>query len=119
MFATNVHGYKQSFIIHACGVCCTCLFIVRIGLYNIYIQEWYLVHAHLLELLLDLTVVHNYVSGATALAELYHQLGVDAKAKTKQIDRYLSLLEVWLYEHFRRLRSVRCSFDVRHTKDFP
>ncbi|XP_028093315.1 protein MAIN-LIKE 2-like [Camellia sinensis] len=54
-----------------------------------------------LSLLLDLTTVSSYACGAVALAYLYRQLGYASRSGVKQIAGYMTLLEGWIYEHFR------------------
>lgn len=46
---------------------------------------------------MDLGVVHKYACGDPALAYLYRQLGLATWVGVKQIARYLTLLEAWIY----------------------
>ncbi|XP_028091890.1 protein MAIN-LIKE 2-like [Camellia sinensis] len=54
-----------------------------------------------LGLLMDLGFIHTYAWGAAALAFLYRQLRYASRSRVKQIGGYMTLLEVWIYEHFR------------------
>ncbi|KAK9088917.1 hypothetical protein Scep_027999 [Stephania cephalantha] len=55
----------------------------------------------LLKLLEDLDNVGNYAWGAAALAYLYRHLGSATRVKVSQIAGYLTLLEGWVYDHFK------------------
>ncbi|KAK9140549.1 hypothetical protein Scep_010230 [Stephania cephalantha] len=55
----------------------------------------------LLKLLEDLADVGNYAWGAAALAYLYRHLGSATRVQVSQISGYLTLLEGWVYEHFK------------------
>ncbi|XP_028109334.1 protein MAIN-LIKE 2-like [Camellia sinensis] len=57
-----------------------------------------------LSLLSDLMTVSSYAWGAAALAYLYRQLGYASRSGVKQIAGYMTLLEGWIYEHFRGFR---------------
>ncbi|XP_028109692.1 protein MAIN-LIKE 2-like [Camellia sinensis] len=57
-----------------------------------------------LGLLMDLGSIHTYAWGAAALAFLYRQLGFTSRSGVKQIGGYMTLLEAWIYEHFRAFR---------------
>ncbi|KAK9118917.1 hypothetical protein Scep_017010 [Stephania cephalantha] len=55
----------------------------------------------LLKLLEDLDDVGNYAWGAAALAYLYRHLGSATRVQVSQIAGYLTLLEGWVYDHFK------------------
>ncbi|KAK9098807.1 hypothetical protein Syun_025852 [Stephania yunnanensis] len=55
----------------------------------------------LLKLLEDLDDVGKYAWGATALAYLYRHLGGATRVQVSQIVAYLTLLEGWVYDHFK------------------
>ncbi|KAK9118730.1 hypothetical protein Scep_016823 [Stephania cephalantha] len=55
----------------------------------------------LLKLLEDLDDVGKYAWGAAALAYLYRHLGSATRVQVSQISGYLTLLEGWVYEHFK------------------
>jgi hypothetical protein len=54
-----------------------------------------------LRLLIDLDTVSTVAWGAGALAFLYRQLGLATRSGVRQMAGYMTLLEAWLYEHFR------------------
>lgn len=60
-----------------------------------------------LALLWDLNKVHIYVWGAGALVYLYRQLEIASWIEVKQLAGYVTLLEGWIYEHFRPLEPHR------------
>ena len=53
-----------------------------------------------LSFLMDLQLVVSYAWGAAALAFFYRQLGITTRYAVKQMARYMTLLETWIYEHF-------------------
>ncbi|GAB2290957.1 hypothetical protein Dimus_038135 [Dionaea muscipula] len=53
-----------------------------------------------LHVLRDLTSLDAYAWGAACQDFLYRELGKASKVGTRQIAEYLTLLEVWVYEHF-------------------
>ncbi|KAK9140242.1 hypothetical protein Scep_009923 [Stephania cephalantha] len=55
----------------------------------------------LLKLLKDLDDVGNYAWGAAALAYLYRHLRSAIRVQVSQIAGYLTLLEGWVYDHFK------------------
>ncbi|KAK9149205.1 hypothetical protein Scep_007962 [Stephania cephalantha] len=55
----------------------------------------------LLKLLENLDDVAKYAWGATALAYLYRHLAAATRYEVSQIVGYLTLLEGWIYEHFK------------------
>ncbi|KAK9093009.1 hypothetical protein Syun_027920 [Stephania yunnanensis] len=55
----------------------------------------------LLKLLEDLDGVGKYAWGAAALAYLYRHLGSATRVQVSQIAGYLTLLEGWVYDHFK------------------
>ncbi|KAK9128096.1 hypothetical protein Syun_016893 [Stephania yunnanensis] len=55
----------------------------------------------LLKLLEDLNDVGKYAWGAAALAYLYRHLGSATILQVSQIAGYLTLLEGWVYDHFK------------------
>ncbi|XP_028096033.1 protein MAIN-LIKE 2-like [Camellia sinensis] len=57
-----------------------------------------------LKLLMDLSDIHTYAWGAAALAYLYRQLGFATRSAVRQMTGYMTLLEAWIYEHFRPFR---------------
>ncbi|XP_028101388.1 protein MAIN-LIKE 2-like [Camellia sinensis] len=57
-----------------------------------------------LGLLMDLGSIDTYAWGATALAFLYRQLGYASQSGVKQMGGYMTLLEAWIYKHFRTFR---------------
>ncbi|XP_028053396.1 protein MAIN-LIKE 1-like [Camellia sinensis] len=57
-----------------------------------------------LQLLMDLSDIHTYAWGAVALAYLYRQLGFATRSTVRQMAGYMTLLEAWIYEHFRPFR---------------
>ncbi|KAL7177638.1 hypothetical protein ACSBR2_030908 [Camellia fascicularis] len=57
-----------------------------------------------LQLLMDVTDIHTYAWGAAALAYLYRQLGFATRSAVRQMAGYMTLLEAWIYEHFRPFR---------------
>ncbi|XP_012833253.1 PREDICTED: serine/threonine-protein phosphatase 7 long form homolog [Erythranthe guttata] len=64
----------------------------------------------LLCLLEDLDNIGTYAWGTACLCLLYEALSDASRANTKQISRYLTLLQGWIYEHFPRLTpTVRSS----------
>ncbi|XP_061990668.1 protein MAIN-LIKE 2-like [Rosa rugosa] len=58
-----------------------------------------------LHFLRDLNRVGRYAWGAAGLAFLYRQLGLASRVGFRQIRGYLTLLEAWIYEHFRNVVS--------------
>ncbi|KAF5206582.1 serine/threonine-protein phosphatase 7 long form-like protein, partial [Thalictrum thalictroides] len=56
--------------------------------------------ASYMRFLLDISKIHEYAWGASALAYLYRQMGFSSRCDVKQLAGYLPLLEVWVYEHF-------------------
>lgn len=66
--------------------------------------------------LVDLDNVLSYAWGIAALAYLYRQLGLATRHKVKQIARYLTLLEAWVYEHFECLALTR---NIRYQPEHP
>jgi len=54
-----------------------------------------------IRLLIDLDAVSGIAWGVGALAYLYRQLGLATRSGVRQIERYMTLLEAWIYEHFR------------------
>lgn len=63
-------------------------------------------------LLKYLFVVREYAWGAATLAYLYRQLGITSQAGVKQMVRYITLLEGWIYElfpHFTPNRNISYS----------
>ncbi|XP_038697729.1 protein MAIN-LIKE 1-like [Tripterygium wilfordii] len=77
------------------------------------------VHAHYLHMFMDIDSVRDYAWGAAALCHLYLQLGDATKDDTRQVAGYLTLLEAWAYEHFPRVRPIRCPSIVRYYEDSP
>lgn len=69
-----------------------------------------------LDPLLQLDRIHTYAWGAAGLAHLYRQLGLATRRDVKQIAGYLTLLETWVYEHFRLFRPTP---DLTYTIDLP
>ncbi|XP_028092440.1 protein MAIN-LIKE 1-like [Camellia sinensis] len=69
-----------------------------------------------LSLLSDLTTVSSYAWGAASLAYLYRQLGYASRSDVKQIAGYMTLLEGWIYEHFRGFRP---HLNMNYTQDMP
>ncbi|XP_028075300.1 protein MAIN-LIKE 1-like [Camellia sinensis] len=69
-----------------------------------------------LSLLSDLTTVSSYAWGAAVLAYLYRQLGYASRSGVKQIAGYMTLLEGWIYEHFRGFRP---HLNMNYTRDMP
>ncbi|XP_028097911.1 protein MAIN-LIKE 2-like [Camellia sinensis] len=57
-----------------------------------------------LSLLMDLGSIRTYDWGAAALVFLYRQLGYASRSGVKQMGGYMTLLEAWIYEHFRAFR---------------
>ncbi|XP_028070433.1 protein MAIN-LIKE 1-like [Camellia sinensis] len=57
-----------------------------------------------LQLLMDVTDIHTYAWGAAALTYLYRQLGFATRSAVRQMTGYMTLLEAWIYEHFRLFR---------------
>ena len=54
-----------------------------------------------LTLLADLDADSTYAWGAGALAFLYRHLGLATRSGVQQMAGYMTLMEAWLYEHFR------------------
>ena len=54
-----------------------------------------------LRLLTDLDTVSTVVWGAGAFAFLYLQLRLATRIGDRQMAGYMTLIEAWLYEHFR------------------
>ncbi|KAK1258925.1 hypothetical protein QJS04_geneDACA018683 [Acorus gramineus] len=52
-----------------------------------------------LSLLVDIDRTGSFGWGSATLAHIYRQLGIASRANCKQISGYLTLLEVWVYEH--------------------
>ncbi|XP_028101444.1 protein MAIN-LIKE 1-like [Camellia sinensis] len=69
-----------------------------------------------LGLLMDLGSIHTYAWGAAALAFLYQQLGFASRSGVKQMGGYMTLLEVWIYEHFRAFRPHQ---NMGYNEDMP
>ncbi|XP_028072408.1 protein MAIN-LIKE 2-like [Camellia sinensis] len=69
-----------------------------------------------LSLLSDLTTVSSYAWSAAALAYLYRQMGYASRSGMKQIADYMTLLEGWIYEHFRGFRP---HLNMNYTRDMP
>ncbi|CAL5330229.1 unnamed protein product [Camellia sinensis] len=67
-----------------------------------------------LSLLSDLTTVSSYTWDAAALAYLYRQKGYASRSDVKQITGYMTLLEGWIYEHFRGFRP---HLNMNYTRD--
>ncbi|KAK9083423.1 hypothetical protein Scep_029894 [Stephania cephalantha] len=75
-----------------CCTCCPALFLpIRVGLGV----------DRAVKLLEDLDEVGNYAWGAAALAYLYRHLGSATRVQVSQIAGYLTLLEGWVYDHFK------------------
>ncbi|GMP25394.1 hypothetical protein CsSME_00002283 [Camellia sinensis var. sinensis] len=64
----------------------------------------------------DLTTVSSYAWGAAALAYLYRQLGYASRSSMKQIAGYMTLLERWIYQHFRGFQP---HLNMNYTQDMP
>ncbi|XP_028108860.1 protein MAIN-LIKE 2-like [Camellia sinensis] len=69
-----------------------------------------------LGLLMDLGSIHTYAWGAAVLAFLYKQLGYASRSGVKQMGGYMTLLEVWIYEHFRAFRPHQ---NMGYNEDMP
>ncbi|XP_028055711.1 protein MAIN-LIKE 1-like [Camellia sinensis] len=69
-----------------------------------------------LGLLMDLGSIHTYAWGAAALAFLYRQLGYASCSGVKQMGGYMTLLEAWIYEHFRAFRPHQ---NMGYNEDMP
>ncbi|PRQ32170.1 putative protein-serine/threonine phosphatase [Rosa chinensis] len=70
-----------------------------------------------LHFLRDLNRVGQYAWGAAGLAFLYRQLGLASRLGCRQIGGYLTLLEAWIYEHFRNVVSPHLR--VEYSKNEP
>ncbi|CAL5419730.1 unnamed protein product [Camellia sinensis] len=69
-----------------------------------------------LGLLMDLGSIHTYAWGAAALAFLYRQLRYASRSEVKQMGGYMTLLEAWIYEHFRAFRPHQ---NMGYNEDMP
>ncbi|XP_028104756.1 protein MAINTENANCE OF MERISTEMS-like [Camellia sinensis] len=69
-----------------------------------------------LSLLSDLMTISSYAWGAAALAYLYRQMGYASRFSVKQLAGYMTLLDEWIYEHFRGFRP---HLNVNYTRDIP
>ncbi|CAL5373407.1 unnamed protein product [Camellia sinensis] len=69
-----------------------------------------------LSLLSDLMTVFSYAWDAATLAYLYRQMGYANRSDMKQIARYMTLLEGWIYEHFCGFRPY---LNMNYTRDMP
>ncbi|XP_028111263.1 protein MAIN-LIKE 2-like [Camellia sinensis] len=69
-----------------------------------------------LGLLMDLGSIHTYAWGVAALAFLYRQLRYASRSGVKQIGGYMTLLEAWIYEHFRVFRPHQ---NMGYNEDMP
>ncbi|KAL8511334.1 hypothetical protein ACS0TY_017945 [Phlomoides rotata] len=56
-----------------------------------------------LEYLDDMNGLDEYAWGTTILTFIYRQLRQTSRFKVKQILGYMTLLEIWIYEHFPSL----------------
>ncbi|KAF5934337.1 hypothetical protein HYC85_030508 [Camellia sinensis] len=65
---------------------------------------------------MDLGSIHTYAWGAAALAFLYRQLGCASWLGVKQMGGYMTLLEAWIYEHFRAFRPHQ---NMGYNEDMP
>ncbi|KAK1257614.1 hypothetical protein QJS04_geneDACA002451 [Acorus gramineus] len=52
-----------------------------------------------LSFLVEIDNISSFGWGAATLAHLYRQLGIASRANCRQIAGYLTLVEVWVYEH--------------------
>ncbi|XP_028081231.1 protein MAIN-LIKE 2-like [Camellia sinensis] len=69
-----------------------------------------------LSLLMDLGSIHTYAWGAATLAFLYRQLRYASRSGFKQMSDYMTLLEAWIYEHFRAFRPHQ---NMGYNEDMP
>ncbi|XP_028094060.1 protein MAIN-LIKE 1-like [Camellia sinensis] len=69
-----------------------------------------------LGLLMDLGSIHIYAWGVAVLAFLYRQLGYASWFGVKQMGGYMTLLEAWIYEHFRAFRPHQ---NMGYNEDMP
>ncbi|XP_028223621.1 uncharacterized protein LOC114405180 [Glycine soja] len=58
------------------------------------------VHVVHLDAFRDLTKSGGYAWGVAALVHMYDQLDEACRTTTRQLARYLTLLQCWIYEHF-------------------
>ncbi|XP_028085576.1 protein MAIN-LIKE 1-like [Camellia sinensis] len=75
-----------------------------------------------LGLLMDLGSIHTYAWGAAALAFLYRQLGYASWSGVKQMGGYMTLLEAWIYDHFRAFQphqNMGYNEDMPHVYHWP
>ncbi|XP_028054198.1 protein MAIN-LIKE 1-like [Camellia sinensis] len=66
------------------------------------------------DLLMDLGFIHTYAWGAAALVFLYRQLGYASRSRVKQMGGYMTILEAWIYEHFRPHQNMGYNEDMPH-----
>ncbi|XP_028100919.1 protein MAINTENANCE OF MERISTEMS-like [Camellia sinensis] len=64
----------------------------------------------------DLTTISSYTWGVAALAYLYRQKGYASRSGMKKIAGYMTLLEEWIYEHFRGFQP---HLNMNYTQDMP
>ena len=58
--------------------------------------------------------IHTYAWGAAAF--LYRQLGYASRSGVRQMGGYMTLLEAWIYEHFRAFRPHQ---NMGYNEDMP
>ncbi|KAF9588547.1 hypothetical protein IFM89_013041, partial [Coptis chinensis] len=75
------------------------------------------VHVAYLQVLLEVDNVSKYAWGAAALAYLYRELAKASQRNGRQVTRCMTLLEAWVYEHFRLQNSPMINMDFK--RDMP
>ncbi|KAF9594617.1 hypothetical protein IFM89_034239 [Coptis chinensis] len=75
------------------------------------------VHVAYLQVLLELDNVSKYAWGAAALTYLYRELAKASQRNGRQVTGCMTLLEAWVYEHFRLQNSLMINMDFK--RDMP
>ncbi|KAF9603417.1 hypothetical protein IFM89_036118 [Coptis chinensis] len=75
------------------------------------------VHVAYLQVLLEVDNVSKYAWGAAALAYLYRELAKASQQNGRQVAGCMTLLEAWVYEHFRLQNSPMINMDFK--RDMP
>ncbi|KAF9591784.1 hypothetical protein IFM89_007114 [Coptis chinensis] len=75
------------------------------------------VHVAYLQVLLEVDNVSKYAWGAAALAYLYRELAKASQRNGRQVVGCMTLLEAWVYEHFRLQNSPMINMDFK--RDMP
>lgn len=87
------------------------IFVIHIGLHTFHWQVRYVGPSDLSEFVIGLSWAAYICLGVAVLAYLYWQLGFVTWSVVKQISGYLTLLEAWIYEHFKHCRPTPMTSD--------